>query len=118
MPTYTSHNVEYKVREYINGEEYDMVMNALFNLAKDGKSLNDLDMSNMLAMYPTLYPVLRQVSQSLIESPPVPNIQKLDAELIQILNNYSLSLFLNLANRIKQNGEKPVESSDPSKKKS
>ena len=101
MKTIESHGIIYHIRDYINGYEYDIIMNTLFDFAKEGKDLAELGANDMVK----LFPALKKVSRSLIEEPKVEDIDKLDARFISEVNTYALGLFMELAQSLTANNK-------------
>lgn len=102
----------YHLRDYINGEEFDILMGVAIDLSKKNKDMSELDLVSAKEIYPTLQTILK----TLITEPKVENPKLLDAAFLLDLYTYILDLFFKLITHAQTGQAKAVSASEEKKK--
>lgn len=99
MKTFESHEIIYRVRDYIDNFGYDLIMNFLVSKSKElGKQI-DIDQLDEKTGIEFLK-VLDQVCADMIIEPKSFEYKRLDKLLTHEINQYVIKLFMDLVERM------------------
>lgn len=115
MKTFESHDVVYRVREYIDNFGYDVIMNFMVSKSKElGKELNIDRMDEKTGL--EFLKVLDQVCADMIVEPKTIDYKRLDKILTNEINQYVIGIFFDLVQKM-QTANTFAKSLTPDQKK-